>query len=364
MTTNEVLHSNLAIPPGEYLEEVLEELGMSKDELSRRMGRPSTKLSQIFKGEKAITSDTALQLEKVVGVPAHIWTGLEAEYRLTLARLEDAQEVERLKDETQLISTYPYNELVKVGEVPKHTTPIDRVRALQEFFGVVSLNRIYEIKRYQVAFRCGRSKRGEQSPQAIAAWLRMGERTAQRRQFAPFNEDKLRASLKTLRSFTLQAPEVFLEKLYATLASCGVALVVCPHFAKTKVHGATFWLGRDKAVLMITIRGKYADIFWFSLFHEIGHILLHGRQAVILENNDGNSLETEADEFASDVLIPPDDYRTFIEQASFYPNDIESFAKRIKIDPGIVVGRLHYEKRLPQAWGNKLRTLYDWVRPE
>jgi HTH-type transcriptional regulator/antitoxin HigA len=76
---NQDIYSDLAIPPGEYLEEVIAELGMSKDELSKRLNRPAPKLSAIFKGQKAITPDTALQLEKVVGVPAHIWNGLEAD---------------------------------------------------------------------------------------------------------------------------------------------------------------------------------------------------------------------------------------------------------------------------------------------
>jgi addiction module HigA family antidote len=84
MKTDQAIYSDMPIPPGEYLEEVLDELGMTKDELAKRMNRPAPKLSAIFKGEKAITPDTALQLEKVVGVPAHIWTGLESEYRLTL----------------------------------------------------------------------------------------------------------------------------------------------------------------------------------------------------------------------------------------------------------------------------------------
>ena len=94
MMTEQNIHSDLAIPPGEYLEEVLVELGMTKDELARLMDRPGPKLNAIFKGHKSITPDTALRLEKVVGVPAHIWTGLEAEYRLALARIQDTKEHE------------------------------------------------------------------------------------------------------------------------------------------------------------------------------------------------------------------------------------------------------------------------------
>jgi len=360
MTKGGGIHSNLAIPPGEYLEEVLEELGMTKEELSRRMDRPASKLSAIFKGHKTITSDTALRLEKVLGVPAHIWTGLEAEYRLTLAREEDRLTEERLKDEVDLGSCYPYRDLVKAGEIKNYSRRTDRIRALQEFFGVMSLTSVPHLKRYQVAFRIGKSTKGERKPEAVAAWLRMGERRAQRMQCASFNGKRLRMTLGDLRTMTLKPPENFQEPLRQKLADCGVALIICPHFSKTMTHGATFWLGREKAVLMITIRGRWADIFWFSLFHEIGHILLHSRQGVILEEDGDDGQERGADVFASNTLLPPKEYKSFVQRKIFYPNYIRDFARKLEIDPGIVVGRLQHDGHLRQNWGNKLRSRYVW----
>lgn len=113
------VHSDLPIPPGEYLAEVIAELGMTKDELARRMNRPAAKLSAIFAGDKAITPDTALQLEKVVGVPAHIWAGLEADYRLKLARLNEEREQQQLREESELITKFCYKELAELGLVAK-----------------------------------------------------------------------------------------------------------------------------------------------------------------------------------------------------------------------------------------------------
>lgn len=360
MMTEARVHSNLPVPPGEYLEEVLEELGMTKEELARRMERPAAKLSAIFKGEKAITPDAALRLEKVLGVPAHIWAGLETEYRLTLAREEEACREGMLGDEAKLLTKYPYKDLVKAGEIENHTRPSDKMRALQNYLGVMSLGRVSELQRYQVAFRVARSSKGERSPEAVTAWLRMGERRAQRVHCAPFDEKRLRGIFMDLRAMTLKPPEEFQEILQQKLAACGVALVICPHFAKTKAHGAIFWMGREKAVLMTTIRGKWADIFWFSLFHEVGHILLHRRQGVILEDDGENLQEKEANSFASDILIPTEKYKTFIQSGSFYQNDIELFARDVGIDPGIVVGRLQHDNRLPPQWENKLRSRYNW----
>jgi len=364
MATDNSVHSNLAVPPGEYLEEVLSELGMTKTELARRMERPATKLSSIFRGAKAITPDTALQLEKVVGVPAHIWTGLEAEYRLTLARQDEARHQERLKREARLVTAYCYAELVKAGEVKRHTKPADKALELQKFFGVTTLESVPSLRRYEAFFRSAASRRGQRTPEAVAAWLRLGERRAQRMHCAPFDRVRLMRALEDLRSMTLQQPEDFLEPLRAKLAERGVALVVCPHFRRAKAHAATFWLASDRAALMTTLRGGWADIFWFSLFHEIGHLVAHGRDAVILEDDAAHGAkgdrEAEADKFAADVLVPPRDYERFVDRGSFYRNDIEAFARQIGIHAGIVVGRLQHEGRLRPDWHNRLRVRYTW----
>ena len=363
MATNKSLYSDLPIPPGEYLAEVIDELGMTKDELAKRLNRPAPKLSAIFKGEKAITPNTALQLEKVVGVPAHIWTGLEAEYRLVLARRQQNLEQQQLKAESPLATRFRYADLVKLGVVGKKTRPVDKVLELQKFFGVTSLKTVLDLRRYQVAFRSGSS--GKRSPEAVAAWLRIGELEAHKLQCAPFNKNKLKGALYTIRAMTMQTPEHFQDNLRRVLADSGVALVLCPHLPGTYAHGATFWLNREKAVVMMTFRYKWADIFWFSLFHELGHIFLyHNRQAVILEgNNGGSSLDkqdAEANRFAADTLIPPSLHKEFVKKRSFYPEDMINFAGQLGLSPGIVVGRLQNDKCLDPSWQNSLRTRLEW----
>jgi HTH-type transcriptional regulator / antitoxin HigA len=362
MGTNERAVSNLAIPPGEYLEEVIAELGMTKDELAKRMDRPAPKLTQIFKGEKAITPDTALQLETVTGVPAHIWTGLEAEYRLALARREEEAREERLSGEVELVSKYPYADLVACGELPKLTKPKEKVKALQDYLAVRSLRIVPRLSRYEAAFRVGRSGRGIRSPEAIAAWLRMGERRAQKVKCAPFDAARLRSILPSLRAMTLQSPREFQAPLIELMADAGVALVICPHFSKTQMHGAVFWMGREKAVLMITIRGRWADVFWFSLFHEIGHLLLRGnRQSVIVENDDRGQSEDGADAFAAEALIPREGYRSLVGARRYSLAEIQKFSRQFGVHPGIVVGRLQHDKLLSPTVGNHLRERYAWV---
>jgi HTH-type transcriptional regulator/antitoxin HigA len=202
----------------------------------------------------------------------------------------------------------------------------------------------------------------------VAAWLRIGELEAQGLRCAPFKKKLLMVSLKTVRAITFLSPEGFQEELQQLLADAGVALVLCPHLPGTYAHGATFWLSRNKAVVMMTLRYKWADAFWFSLFHELGHILLHNRQAVILEGDNADptikALEEEANRFAANSLIPPKPYKAFIKARPFFAEDIERFARQVGISPGIVVGRLQKEGHIRPSWHNGLRMRFEWKSSE
>jgi HTH-type transcriptional regulator/antitoxin HigA len=164
---------------------------------------------------------------------------------------------------------------------------------------------------------------------------------------------------------TTREPEAFLPELSALLAEAGIAFVLVPHFPSTRVHGATFPVGRDRAVLAMTIRGSWADIFWFSLFHELGHILLHDKRDVILEGDDADAAskprEAEADAFARDTLIPQAPYARLLARGDFMPQAIRAFAAELGIDSGIVVDRLQHDEYLKHEWHNDLRTRYVWA---
>lgn len=357
MATNREFHSDLAIPPGDYLLEVAQEQGISQAELARRMGRPAQALNEMIKGEKQITSETALQLEQVLGVPAHIWTGLEAEYQLVQARHREAQTIE---EESRLLDRFPYKEMVSLGWVEKTKDVLRRVRELRRFFGVASLHNLDGVKAYAPAFR--QAKKPRCCPEAVAAWLRGGEIEAKRINTAVFDATRLRERLNDIRGLSNFTPEKSLPNLRDILADCGVAFVLLPHLPRTYLNGATFWLA-EKAVVMMSIRGSWSDSFWFSLFHELGHVLLHDKRHVFLENHkedpEWKQQEAEADAFAQEALIPSAPFQRFVESDNFSIGAISTFAKSINIAPGIVVGRLQHDNLLAPN-RNALRTRYKW----
>jgi HTH-type transcriptional regulator/antitoxin HigA len=334
MRTREETHSDLAIPPGEYLAEVLEEIGMSQADLARRMGRPAQAINEIIRGNKSLTPETALQLEHVVDVPAH------------------------------LLPAFPYKEMVDLSCVAPAHKAEDRVRELRRFFGVASLAQLGEVPAYAPAFRVGGGTRPPSS-YGLAAWLHCGYVQARETEVSRFDQAGLLAVLPALRDLTLAPAETVASTLRSELGNCGVVFALFPHFPKTYAHGATFWIApREKAVLLSSARGKWADIFWFSLFHELGHIALHGNATFVeIEgaSGTGGSIEDEADAFARDTLVPGAEYAVFAAARDLSDRAIVQFAASVSIHPGIVVGRLQYEGLLGRDRCNNLRERYDFL---
>ena len=356
MATEPIL-SNLPIPPGELLAETLEVSGLTQAELARRMSRPAQAINEIVRGAKEITAETAIQLERVLGVPAHVWLGLEAEYQHTKARQRDRQ---RLRAEAKLVDRFPCRAMRRLGWLKKTSDPVSEVEALLDFFGVSTLGAVAEAE--AVAYRLSRSHPAQ--PEALAAWLRKGQIEAHHVKTEPFSEQRVQDLLPELRSLTRTKPETFEPRVKRELAACGIALVLLPHLPKTRAHGATRWLAPEKVAVQLSLRGKWADIFWFTLFHELGHVLRHGRRDIFIEwlDDTQDAREQEADDFASETLIPRLAYGAFLRRTpTLSAMAVAAFADQQSIAPGIVVGRLQHDRRLPYSDLNHLRVQYSWA---
>lgn len=354
MATERTLQSDLPVPPGRLIAETLAAKGVSQAELARRMQRPAPAINEIVHGRKEITAETAIQLERSLGVPAHVWLGLEAEYRHTKARQDEDK---RLARQAPLLRRFPYAAMARLGWVPRGRTGAEKVSHLLNFFAVSSLDGVAHVE--AVAYRLSKTHRAD--PEALAAWLRKGEIEALKIDTRPFESTQVRALLAELRTMTALPSRQLLPRLTTALARCGVAFVLLPHLPKTHAHGATKWLTPEKALVIATTRGRWADMFWFSVFHEVGHLLLHGRRATFVEWERGkrNGQEAAADQFAAEHLIPRAHYDNFRTLAPTSAR-IRAFAREIGIAPGIVVGRLQHDGAIPDSAFNSLR---DQLRP-
>lgn len=339
---------DIAIHPGETLSEVLEFNNISQKELAQRTGITEKHISNIVNGHASITPEMALKFERVFNNSASFWNNLQNNYDLVVARLEAEENFAKEIEEAKNFSCY--TELAQFGFVSQTTNWKEKAENLLKFLGIDSFGYIHQTE--PIAFRQSAGKFNEYS---LAAWLRCGEMQAQKMSVEKFDRHKVKNVLSELRELTLPV-DSFGEKLQALCASAGIALVFTPYFKNTKVNGSTRWMG-DKAVIQLNTRGAYSDIFWFTFFHEIGHILMHGTKAEFLEY-DGKTKdqkEKEADNFASEVLIPDKDYKELLSNKKLTRSDIKEFASRIGVDESIVFGRLAHDGRASWKKVGRLR---------
>lgn len=364
---------DFAVAPGETLLEVLESRGLTQIELAERTGRPKKTINEIIKGHAAITPETALQFERVLGVEAAFWTGLERDYRSVLAR---QAERERLAKQVDWLKELPVKDMIKAGWIKASSSAVEQLEALLAFFGVASVDAwrdVWSDYRHAVAFRASLSFESDFG--AITAWLRCSELKGHAIDTAPFEAAAFRAALGDVRSLTTQGPDAFCARMRERCAAAGVAVVFVRELPKLRVCGATKWLSSEKALIALTLRYKRDDHLWFTFFHEAAHILLHGKRAFFVEE-EGRSRakdtrkaasqvarqEEEANRFARDFLIPPAAYAEFRRQHAFGEQSIRAFAANIGIAPGIVVGRLQHDAILPYPTPlNHLKRSFVWA---
>lgn len=350
-------------PPGETLEEVLEERGMTQAELALRMGRPKKTISEIINGKAAITPETALQLERVLGIRASFWNNRERHYQEALAYQE---EQERLEKQVEWLSQIPVKDMIKQKWIQSYQDKVKQLREVLNFFAITSPEQWQELcGGAHVDFR--KSIVFQSDPGAVTAWLRRGEIEASEIKCAIYNASTFKKTLLQIRILTVEPPEVFQPEVVRLCAEGGVAVVFVPQLPKTRTCGATRWLNPNKALIQLSLRYKTDDHLWFSFFHEAGHILLHGKRDVFLEEKDIQSFnsqdkEQEANKFAAEILIPPTDWQRFIASGrNFSKARIQQFAMEIGIAPGIVVGRLQYDELLPNTHCNDLKRRFGWA---
>ncbi len=285
--------------PGETLSEKLEELGMGPKEFALRTCKPEKTIIAVLQGESSLTPDMAVLFESVTGIPVAFWLSHQRAYDEYVAR-ERYKSV--IKASVPWARKFPLSEMIQKGWLPDGRTIEEKTVALLAFFGLAShavWNEYYCEQKLKTAFRISLAHSKE--PYAVSAWLRQGELQAKELRVAPYNEAKFKASLTSIRTLMLRNPDDCFDKLQSICRTAGVKLVHTSCVIKAPISGATRWLG-DTPLIQLSDRYKRNDVFWFTFFHEAGHIILHGKKDIFLENLEYSEMdarkEQEADAFA------------------------------------------------------------------
>lgn len=342
--------SFIATPPGATIKEQIVDRGMSQKEFATRMGMSEKHISKLINGEVQLTVDMARRLELVLGVPLQFWCNLETIYREKLAKVaeENAMEADIL-----LAKKFPYREMAQNGWVEETTKAEEKVINLRKFFEVVQLDML-QGSLIPAGIACRKLSETEKSYYALVAWAQKAKLESRRVKTQPIDIKLLKKSIPEIRKMTRMPAKEFCKKLSALLAECGIVIVFLPHIGGSFLHGATFYDG-NKIVLGLTVRGKDADKFWFSLFHELAHII-YGHIGKADGTTDGD--EKDADLFASETLIPEERFNAFAQSGNITENKIKQFADEEGIDAGIVLGRLQKYGYVQYGWYKNLKKQY------
>lgn len=346
-------------PPGRLIQREIEAREWTQKDLADIMGRPVHTINEIIRGTKRITPETALELAKAFGTSAELWLNLEANYRLHLA--EKGTDEKGIERKSRLYSIAPVAELIKRGWIRKHETLDALERELCDFLHVASLDDAVALN---AVFRHARAQ--EPETYALVAWVRRAEQLARQQEVAPFDRERLTHAMPELLTLAERAEDV--GRVPETLAALGVYFVVVPHLPKTYVDGAAFTLDDGHPVIALSLRYDRIDAFWFTLLHELAHIV-SGHEGLDIFNQDerdGDAQERVANKLASDWLLNPEALAAFVSEVKPYFSraKVEAFAARQRRHPGIVVGRLHHDGDLAYSHLNGLCekvSVYLWA---
>lgn len=339
----------IATPPGATIKEQLQNRELSQKEFAVRMGMSEKHISKLINGDVRLTPEVAFRLEMVLGVPARFWNNLESVYREKITKVNAENEMDA---DIELARKFPYREMEKNGWVPSATKISEKVINLRQYFEVARLTMVQDSRITRIA--CRRLSETEKADFALIAWAQKAKLECRSIQTKPIDLKYLFDIIPEIREMTIKNPSDFCSKLKEMLANCGIALVFLPHIGGSFLHGASFYEG-SKIVVGLTVRGRDADRFWFSFFHELAHIL---KGHISKSNGTSDEDEAEADAFARDVLIQAEDFRKFIDHGDFSKVSIVQFSNSIGIDSGIVVGRLQKEGYIRYSQYNDLKTKY------
>ncbi len=352
--TENQYHPDIVEAPGETLREVLADRGLTQAELAERTGRPKKTINEIIQGKAAITPETALQLERALGISATFWNNLERNFRENLAQRDERRKLESRLD---WMKKFPVNAMIKRGWLERRSDSVDQLRELLNFLGVAAPEQWEELLS-AAAFR--KSMAFDVDLPALAAWLRKGELEGRRVPCGSFDRMRFQRALRAARELTHDRLSRVFETVQKECAEAGVAVAIVPELPRTRVNGASRWLSKDRALIQLSVRHRREDVFWFSFFHEAAHVLQHGKRGVFVHLvGTQDERELEADRVAADLLIDPAGYRHFTSAADFTAPAVQRFAEEIGVHPGIVVGRLQHDQWITYSQLNDLRRSID-----
>ena len=352
--------TNYAVAPGAYLEEWIDEHDLSQQQVADMLGSSRKQVNEIINGRAPVTSETAMRLERVVGIPARTWLRYEATYRADRARIADEQDLAKYADEIDPQAAAYLRKNGATNATRKHPgVLVSDFLAFHRCGTWDAYIHLHETAtKGDYALAALKEAGSDVDVTLLTTWLRAGELTQEfeigrKREYKPTN---LRRRLPELRDRAASPDPDMLNDLADVLAEIGIVFLVVDPPAKFPLLGITRWIDKRVPVIQQTGRwGRDGFVIW-TFFHELGHVLNDPRGEMHLEYSTerkrNSAAETGANKFAMNVLFGEGGMEPFKGLTSNL--DIARTARKIGVSPGVAVQQMHRRRLLPYAHGNQL----------
>ena len=351
---------DLIIHPGETIADVLEDRGITQAELSSRTGVSPAYVSNVIAGKKGISANFAMGLEYALGVPKSFWLNLQANYESELLEMNEEQtitdEERSVREDLKDIVKY----LRQRGMMPIREKKDDSILSLRK---VLQISNIANLKEMIPAGAFRMAVNTTVNHNVLGAWIRLCQLTENDKTISSkFDKKYINDLIHEIKNIMCQKDANIQRNLKDVMVKYGIDFSVVRNFRGAPVQGYIFQKSDGIYQMVLTIRGAFADIFWFSLFHEIGHIVNGdiGKNIKFLDDGSDYEKEIAADLFASNMLLSPETYEMFVQKGDFSIEAIQKYAKSQKVMPYIVIGRLQKEKYLDYRMYSNYKLRYKW----
>ena len=355
------LSRDLLIHPGETIADILEERNITQKELARRAGVSEPFLCDVIRGRKDISKGLAKGLEYALGVKSSFWLNLQANYDAELLMLDEEDSIEEEERSVYVKMKEIVDCLKKQSKIEQSKTEGEAIISLRKYLRVSRLTGL-ESFATDGAFRI--SGKIAVDPDILGAWICMCQADSSERKLSrKFDKAKMEKLIRSLKQI-MKNHEDPQPELVDLFADYGIDFSVAPNFKGAPIQGYLAKKNDENYQMVLTIRGSSADIFWFSLFHELGHIAngdMGKQKSYIDGENISGERENAADEFARNALIDPVDYDLFIQKNDFGIRAIKEFADSQEVPEYIVIGRLQHEEKIPWNRFAKYKLTYKWM---
>lgn len=351
---------DLIIHPGETIADVLENRGITQAELASRAGVSPAYVSNVIAGKKGISANFAMGLEYALGVPKSFWLNLQANYEAELLEVNEEQtitdEERKVREDLKDIVKY----LRKQGKMLIGENKDESILSLRKVLQISNITNLKEMIPTG-AFRMAGN--AAVNPNVLGAWIRLCQLAGNDKTIsAKFEKKYTNDLIQEIKSIMCCKNAELQRDLKNVMEKYGIDFSVVKNFRGAPVHGYISQKNDGIYQMVLTIRGAFADIFWFSLFHEIGHIVNGdiGKNLKFLDYGNDYDKELAADLFASNMLLSPESYKAFIQRNDFSIEAICRYAESQHVMPYIVIGRLQKEKYLAYTMYSKYKLRYKW----